>query len=811
MHRPPSGTDWRGFLPNLWRDAIYSARSLARTPTVAATIIITVGLGLGATTAMIGVIRAVLIDPLPYADAQDLYWIYTDNPPYRFRFSVVDYRALEADHPTFSAVAAYQTSNVTISDGGRAERVTAKSVTGSYFPLLGQSPLIGRLFDPSDDTRNERVAVLTAAYWASRFGNDPGVLGRAITVDGNSYTVVGVLQRSAGPLERNVALFTAARWPEPKRKGPFFTMALGRLAPGTSPAAALDALRATNRRLFPIWKSSYQDEKATWGLVDLKDRVVGNIGSTLAIVLAAVGCVLFIACANAINLLISRALARDRELAIRSALGASRARLLQSLVTESALLTLGALILGAFVATAAIGLVRQYGASYIPRVDEIRMSPAVVGWLVALSAASGLTILVGGLAPAVYGSWRKLDALRSGTRSATDGPAAKRVRRALVAGQFALATPLLLAALLVLVSLDRLSHVNVGVETAHVLTAGVSLAGPGYGTDAERKAFWDRALERLKALPGVRAAAIADSRPPNQAGQTNNFDLEDLPTPPGQNQPLSTWVGVSPAFFDTVGLRLERGRLLDERSLEENVVVVDRAWADRFFPGAEVLGRRLKSGGCTSCRWTTVVGVVGTVKWTGLEATDTGTVYFPFVNMPNGYFMLRTTGDPAQSAGDLRAAIRDLDPGLALTEVATGDDLVSASLAAPRYLTVLVGVFAMAALLLSIVGIYGVMAHFVEQHVRDIGIRLALGGEPSDVRRMVVLQGMQLVALGVGVGLGVAYLSGRFLATLVYGVSPTDPILMLTVALALVGVAALACLVPGRRASRLDPALILRE
>ena len=801
-----------GVVPNLWRDAIYSARSLARTPTVTATIILTVGVGLGATTAMIGVIRAVLIKPLPYADAENLYWIYTDNPPYRFRFSVVDYRALEAEHPTFSGVAAYQTSSVTVSDGGRAERATAKSVTGSYFPLLGQAPLIGRLIDASDDTRNDAVAVLTAAYWASHFASDPRVLGRSISVDGRSYTIVGVLQRAVGPLERNVALFTAARWPPPKRKGPFFTMAIGRLAPGASKPVALDALRATNRRLFPIWKSSYQDEKATWGLVDLKDRVIGDIGSTLLVALGAVACVLFIACANAINLLISRALGRGRELAIRSALGASRGRLIQSLIAESGVLTLGAAVVGMFVAIAAIGLVRQYGESYIPRVDEIRLSPAVMGWLVVLGMASGLTILVGGLVPAVYGSWLKLDrALRSGTRSTTDGPAARRVRRALVAGQFALATPLLVAALLVLVSLDRLSRVNVGVETAHVLTAAVSLSGPGYASESDRRAFWERSLERMKTLPGVRAAAIADSRPPSEAGQTNNFDLEDHPTPPGQNQPLSTWVGVSPAYFDTVDLRLERGRLLDERSLEDDVIVVDRAWADRFFPGTEVLGRRLKSGGCTSCPWTTVVGVVGTVKWTGLDAPDTGTVYFPFVDMPNGYFVLRTTGDPAQSAGDLRAAVRDLDPGLALTQVATGDDLVTTSLAAPRYLTVLVGVLALAALLLSVVGIYGVMAHFVEQHLRDIGIRLALGGEPSHVRRMVVLQGMQLVVLGVAIGLGVAFLSGRFLTSVVFGISPTDPRMMIAVAITLVALAAIACVAPGRRAARLDPASILRE
>ena len=644
-------------LPHLWRDALYSARSLARTPALTATIILTVGVGLGATTGMIGVIRAVLVNPLPYDAPENLFWIYTDNPPYRFRFSVVDYRALEADHPAFSAIAAYQTSNVTVADGGAAERVTAKVVTGSYFPLIGQKALVGRLFDASDDTRGDRVAVLTAAYWARRFASDPAVLGRTMTIDGSSYTVVGVLQKAVGPLERDVALFTPARWPPPKRKGPFFTMVLGRLRSDVSPAAALDTLRATNARLFPIWKSSYQDEKATWGMQDLKSRVVGDVGSTLVVVLAAVGCVLLIACANAINLLIARALNRSRELAIRSALGASRGRLLQYLVVESGVLTAGAAAVGAGVAALSIQLVTAYGVGYIPRVDEVRLSPPLVAWLVALAAGSGLLILVGGLIPAIHGTWRMDRSLRSGGRSATDGPAARRLRRALVAAQFALATPLIVAAVLVLSSLDRLSRVSVGIETERMLTAAVSLSNGRYPRDTDRKAFWERALERMAALPGVEAVAVADSRPPNEAGQSNNFDLEDHPTPAGQNQPICTWVGASPGFFSTVGLRLERGRLLDERSLQDDIVVVDRAWADRFFPGQEVLGRRFRNGGCTTCPWTTVAGVVGTVKWAGLETTDRGTVYFPFVDMPNAYFVIRATGDPAVS-GDGRASGR---------------------------------------------------------------------------------------------------------------------------------------------------------
>ena len=531
--------------------------------------------------------------------------------------------------------------------------------------------------------------------------------------------------------------------------------------------------------------------------------------STLFFVLAAVGCVLLIACANAVNLLIARALSRSRELAIRGALGASRGRLLQHLLAETAVLTAGAALVGVAVAAGSIRLVTSYGATYIPRIDEIHLSPSALAWLGLLSVASGLVV---GLIPAIHCSRLRLErALASGGRSGTDGPAARQLRRGLVATEFALATPLIVAAVLVMASLNGLSHVRVGIETDRLLTASVSLASSSYPRDTDRKAFWERTLRRLAALPGVEAAALADSRPPRDAGQSNNFDLEDHPTPPGQNQPISTWVGASPGFFKAVGLTLERGRLLDEHSLDDDVVVVDRAWADRFFPNQEVLGRRLKSGGCTSCSWTTVVGVVSTVKFVGLDRPDPGTVYFPFVDLPSTYIVLRTIEDPSTVTSNLRRAMQELDPTIALANIATGDELVSNALVAPRYLSVLVAMFALAALVLSIVGVYGVMAHFVDQHTREIGIRLALGGDPSTMRRMVVWQGLRLVVVGVVVGIAAAMLGGRLIATLLYGVSPTDVRTMIAVPAALAFAAGIACLVPARRAARLDPAEILRE
>jgi putative ABC transport system permease protein len=792
----------------LWSDVRYAARSLSRVPALALTIVVTVGVGLGATTAMLAVVRAVIVNPLPYENPDELVWIYTDNPPYRFRLSVVDYRALEADHP-FSAVAAYHPSQVTLTRNDVAERVAARVVTGSYFPLLGQKAHIGRLFDTSDDARDEQIAVLTYASWRSHFGGDPAVLGRSATVNGTSYTIVGVLQRDVGALEHDVALFTVAHWPVPKRRGPFFYTVLARLRPDVSRAAAVDALRAANKRLFPIWRSSYQDESATWGMLDLKERVLGESGRTLMFMLAAVGCVLLIACANAGNLLIARGLHRTRELAIRGALGASRRRIVQHVLVETSVLMGVAALVATAVAIGSLRLLTAYGTDYIPRVDEIRLSGVVFLYLGGLALASGLVV---GLVPAWHGSRLRIDnTLKSSGRSVSDGPAARRLRHVLVAAEFALATPLLIAAALVLASLDRLTHVPVGIDTSRLLTASISLPGSRYSQDTQREAFWKRALERIGALPGVESAALADSRPPRQSGQRNNFDLEDRPTPPGQNQPICTWVGASPQFFKTVGLPLERGRLLDERSLREDVVVVDRAWANRFFPGEEVLGRRFKNGGCTTCPWTTVVGLVGNVKWTGLDAAEDGTVYFPFVDMPSGFVILRSGADPEALTGSLRQALREIDPGLALASVSTGNALVADALATPRYLTVLVGMFALTALVLSVVGIYGIMTYFVQQHTRDIGIRLALGGEPGRVRRMVLWQGVWLVGAGTIVGVGAALIFTPLIRTVLFGVSPTDLRTIVGVPGVLIALAIAACSIPAYRAASLDPADVLRE
>lgn len=793
------------------REVRHAVTSLARMPGSVLTIVVTIAIGLGAVTALFATIRSVVVSPLPYADAADIAWVYTDNPPFKFRFSVADYRALDADHPAFESVAAYQTQEVTTVAGGQPARVTVKSVTGSYFGVLRQRAALGRLIDPSDDKTGTHIVVLTHAYWQQAYGGNPSVVGQSLSLNGIAHTIIGVLEASRGPLERNVAGFTAERWPEPRRKGPFFTMVLGRIKRDVPDGAVRESLRATNARLFPLWQSSYQDRNATWNYQPLKQRVIGDVAPVLWMLLAGFAVVLMIAVSNAVHLLIARAIDRRREWAIRRALGGSASQLRRPLMLESTLLALVVGVAGVGVSLAIVRLVQRFGSAYLPRVDEIVVTQEA--WLLAigLSFACAMAFLFGGLLPALTSDAR-LDAhLRGSGRALTEGRGGRRTRRALVSLQLALTTPLLVAAVMTTMSLRTIASVPLGVDADRLVTARVSLTGERYASDAMRADFWPRLLERVQQVPGVTSAALADSRPPDAAGNLNNFDLEDRPTPPDKNQPLSVWVSVTPGFFAAAGMRLERGQPLDRWALDDNTIVVDQAWAARFFPGENVVGKRLRSGGCTDCPWTTVTGVVGTVKWQGLDAPDEGAVYYPFVDWPNGYVVVRTEGDPAALADDIRRVIHEADGTLAVTQVATGRDVLDTTLTTPRYLANVSMGFGALAFLLAAAGLSAILGHFVRQHRTEMGIRLALGGQPRDVQRLVFRHSLSVVGLGLVAGALLAVAAGDVVAARLYGaVNSVGPALAIVVA-ATMALAVGVAIGPGRLVARIDPARILRD
>lgn len=789
-------------------------RGLLRARVMTLTIVATVGLGIGATTVIFGAIDAALLRPLPYEKPEQLFRIYTDAPPNKFRFSLVDYLALQ-DHQThFEQIAAYTERSMAFSDGSAAERVRGREVSWTYFALLGIRPAIGRDFTELDGRTGEpRAVIVSYGFWQRRLGARSDAIGRPIRLDGADYVLAGALPQTAGPLEQLQEFFVAAQYRPPARKGPFSFNVLGRLRQGADAPAALSELHAINRALFPLWKASYQDEKATWSMAALKEFVVGDVTTVAGLALAAVGLVWLIACANASNLLIARVASRRRELAVRAALGASRARVVQYLLAESALLGLAAAALGITLAWLGAGFLRGFGAAYFPRTQEIALDGPVLWVMAAITAAS---ILLLGLVPVLQGTGGSLDeSLRSSGRSATGSIPVRRLRRALVGSQFAIATPLLIVAGLLLASLDQLGRVDLGFDTRNVWSGLIQLPAAQYQEPAQAPAFWDELRRRMVALPGVTQVAFADGRPPNEVGNFNNFDLERFPTPPGQSQPVTPWVGVTPDYFRLLGLTLVDGRLLDERDARApnlESVVVDRAWAKRFFPNESAIGKRLRAGGCTTCPWTTVVGVVSEVKYAGLDRSDEGTVYSPMApGFRFRFLVLRTGADFSKVLPAVMQVLRGLDPSVPLSNAATIDELVARSLERPRSLSMLVGTVALVALVLSLVGIYGVMAYYVQQHTRDIGIRLALGGRPGDVLRLILGQGMKVVSGGILVGLPGAFLATRLMSGLLFGARAADAFTFAAVSAGLLVAALLACFVPARRAIAVEPAAVLRS
>ena len=799
---------------DLRQDVRVSLRALRRAPIVTLTILATVGLGLGATTVMFTAVDAAMFRPLPYTDPGQLVRIYTDAPPYKFRFSVADYLALEAQQTQFEQIAAYTNRTMGYSDGSVAERVEGKLVSWTYFDLLDITPALGRRFAEADGRPGAPPAVIVShGFWQQRLGGRSDAVGAPVRLDGTDYTLVGVLPRNVGPFEVQHDVFVSARFEPPPRKGPFLFIVLGRLPDGADRAAAANELREINRRIFPLWKSSYQDERATWGLMDLQTYVIGDSGSAGTLALAAVVLVWFIACANASNLMIARVTGRRRELAVRGALGASRLRVLRHLLTESALLAIGAAAVGLTIAWLGMDLVRVFGSSYLPRTEEVALGSRA---LLVLGTLTLVSCLLFGLIPAAQAARTSLDdSLRAEGRTSSGSVAVRRLRQLLVGSQFAIATPLLIGAALLLVSLESLRRVDIGFDTRNLLTASIQLPAAQYREPASTNLFWDELTRRLERLPDLGGIAFANGRPPADVGDFNNFDLEQFPTPAGQSQPVTPWLGVTPEYFPVLGLELLEGRLIDDRDGRgENldVVVVDRAWAKRFFPNESAVGKRLRSGGCSECPWTTVVGVVSVVKYAGLDAPDEGTVYWPLVGEAFRNLVIRTrTTDPAAAISGVRQALRELDPTVPLSSVATADELIAQSIDRPRSLSLLVGSLATVALVLSMIGIYGVMAYYVQQHSREMGIRLALGGTPRDVLQLVIRRGMTVIGLGIVVGLLAALVLTRWISSLLFRVESTDLATFATVSLLLLSAGAFACLVPGRRAMRLEPAAVLRS
>jgi predicted permease len=807
----------RGLMP--FQSMFRSLRSLAKVPVLTAAIVGTVGVGIGGCTIIFSIIDVLFIRPLPYPEADRIVFIQNSSPGNQYPLSVVDFQAIAENQTTFEAVAAYDFNVFTLLTPESAERVQVASVTPGYLELLGIDLLAGRTAGAEDGREGAEPSIVVTPGFVGRYmqasGEEPvDALGQTVRMDGLDYRVIGVAPEDFGPLTRWAEAFTTLQPAQPTRRGPFSLAVFGRIRDGVDPSVAAQELDILNDRLYPLWAESYQDQAATWGMVPLPQILQGNVQQLLLILMGSVGLLLLTATANAANLLLARVGGRRRELAVRSALGAAQWRIVGHLLTESTLLALGGVGLGLLLASWGTTLLPAVASAYIPRLSEVHLSGPVLLFAWGLAVACGLVF---GLIAALQGSAGNLSrTLRGGGRTATEGLGQQRAQQFLVVGQLAVVVPLLAGAGLLLSSFANLTRVDLGFDAEAQLSVRVPLSSDTYPDSPARTLFWDQVLDRVGALPGILAAGVASGRPPTTPGMTNNFNLEDKPTAPGASEPSLPWLFADNEFFQALGIPLLEGRMFQPTDLDDGappVILVDQAFAHRFFPREEVLGRRLVSAGCTTCPLTTVVGVVGTVPYLGVRRADEGTVYAPGSReiLSGPYLHIRVAGDPTTFVPRIREEIRAVDAGIPLTDFATGESLFRDSLREPRHLSLLLASFALVALTLAVLGLYGIVSYTVHRRRGDIAVRLALGGAPRDVWYMVIRQGMAMVLVGLILGsLGAVALT-RVLSGVLFQVEAGDPRILLAVAALLMAVSLAACALPGRRAVRVNPVSALKE
>jgi len=808
------------YLETLAQDLRYGLRMMVKNPGFTAVAALTLALGIGANTAIFTVVNAILLRALPFREPEQLAQLVraNQNAPGGFhRLSLAEFYALRQRQTSFSAVATYRIppEGFTFLSGDRPQQVYGAFVSADFFSLLGVPPLMGRAFQAGEDAANaEGAVVISYGFWQRHFGGDRQILGRTLKLDSNkTLTIIGVMPEGFWfPRGDQSDFWINLQLQPPNRIGPFFYYGLGRLRPGVTPEQAnaeLSAIAARVREQFPGGPEDW-----TISARPLHDHLVAGAKAGLWLLLGAVALVLFIACVNVANLMLARAAGRQREVAVRLSLGATRLRLIRQLLTESLLLAgLGAavgLLLARWGLSALLALLPD--SLQLLRDARIEMDARVFAVTALVTLSSSLLF---GLAPALLGSRAELArVMNEAGRSGTDSSSHRRWRGLLVVSELALSLILLAGAGLLIRSLLKLQSVDPGVQTRNVLTMFLP-AGASYSKDDQIISFYDRLLERVRAIPGVQSAAVSFGLPPNQRVIGQDFRIEGRPNDPRQQDPIAEFLSVGEEYFGTLGIPLQRGRAFDERDRQgaTNVTIINQRLADRFFPNEDPLGKQLRLGGGAS-RWIlTIVGVAGNVNYRGLDTADEVTIYAPHRQFASSDMSLivRCAADPTSLATAIRQQVWELNRELALTRIKTMEQLLSESVAQPRFRTVLLALFAGLALVLAGVGIYGVISYNVAQRTHELGIRMALGAQARDVLRLVLKQGMALALIGVGAGLGGALALTRLLKTLLFGVSATDPLTFAVIAFLLAAVAFLACWIPARRATKVDPMTVLRS
>jgi predicted permease len=808
-------------METLFQDARYAIRTLLKNPGFTAIAITALALGIGANTVIFSVVDSVLLRPLRFKESDRLVSLWETNSRQGDQQAkdakasgIANFTDWDSRNQVFEGMAAYFSWTYNLTGVDDPERIEAAVVTGGFFDVLGVQSAIGRRIVPDDDQPGkDNVVVLSHGFWQRRFGSDADVVGKTITLNRNSFTVVGVMPPDFEfPDERAELWVPAGFSPSQKqdRAGKFLKV-IARLKPGAQVEQARTAMSTIASHL----EQQYPDANGGWGvdLAPLQEDEVGGARPALLLLLGAVGFVLLIACANVSNLLLARAATRRKEMAIRSALGASRPRLVSQMLTESALLALLGAGAGMLLAVWGMDLLISLNPGGVPRLGDARIDGRALGFTLALSM---LTALIFGLVPALSASKPDLQKAIKGTGQTSTSNSGLKLHGMLVISEVAVTLVLLVGAGLMIKSFLRLNEVSPGFDTENMLTMRVSLPASKYGSNEQQSAFFQQVIDRIETVPGIRSVGAIQDIPLRANRMGFNFVIEGRATTLPVEEPNAAYRAITPEYFRTMSIPLLDGRGFtkqDDRDAPP-VVIINRTLARQFFPGEDPIGKRLRFGE-RDAPWHSIIGIAEDVKHMGLDAQEGAAIYQPYDQKRFDFLrwmtlVMRADSDPAGMIAAVRGEVQAVDKDQPVYDIATLKQLLSTSVAKPRFYTALMGAFALLALILASVGTYGVLSFSVNQRRRDIGIRLALGAGRADIFKLVVVRGLLLALVGVGLGLGGALALTRLMSSLLFGVSATDPVTFVVIPLALVGVALGASFVPARRAMKVDPGVALR-
>ena len=808
-------------MESVLQDLRYAVRTLLKQPAFTIVAIITLALGIGANTAIFSVVNSVLLRPLPFPQADQLVKVALVNARLGEDdgvLGVADFLDWRDQNHIFQDLAVFADSWFSITGDREPVRVRGAWVTAGFFSTLKAQPLLGRTFITGDDVKDgPSLVILSHRLWQQRFNSDPQIISKAVTLNGESRTIVGVMHpsfsfppESERSLPGEVELWVVHPLQRTQHRGPYYLSGIARLKPG----ATLDQARSelSNISLSIRQANPLTNADTILAARSLKESMVGNVQRLLFVLWGGVAFVLLIASVNVANLSLSRAARRGPEIAIRRALGAGQGRIIRQLLTESLLLAGAGAIAGVLLAWWGMDVLLAIGSSNLPRLDEVKIDKSVLAFTTVISVLSGLLF---GLFPAWQASRVKVNDSLKEARGGREGRGWRRTRSLLVVTEVALSIVLLAGAGLMLNSFLRLRRVSPGFAPQNILTTEIDLPGARY-EDKQINGFYEQLIERLSHVPGVEAVGVGMSLPPNLLSISDTFTIEGVPVTSGVTDPSVPVLGVSSGYFSALGVQLIAGRnFADTDRLDAPpVVIINETFAHRYFPNQNPIGRRMKIGGPErpTNQWMQIVGVSGDVKYGGLETAPEPAFYQPYQQIPwnNSYLVLRARSDPRQLAGAVRNAVWSIDKDLPVANLKTMEELLSESVARPRFRTFAFLVLGLLALVLAVTGIYAVMSYLVTQRTREFGIRVALGAQRSSVLRLVIRQGMSLALMGVVIGLIAAWGLMRLMTSLLYGIESRDPLTFASITILLLGVALVACWVPARRATKVDPLKALR-